>query len=501
VFVLQKITLIFFLSCGIAFSNPGKFDFNENCEKAYLNYISFKFNEGEKLLNIEKKRNPANVIPYYIENIEDVVSIFVSEEKPLFEKLKGNKEARMKLLESADPKSPFYLLTQAEMHLQWAMARVKFEEYTTAALELNRAYRLLKENKKKFPNFPLNNKSLGLLHVLIGTIPDSYKWVSTLLGIKGTINQGVLELKSFYNLSYSDSSYFIYQTEATVYLGMVLINYTTESFEAEKIFERIKRIKKTNPMLTYIFGSIGLKTGRTDEVIDFYTKHRFGKDYYQFYYLDLQLGQAKLNRQDEDAIVYLEKFRSNFNGINYIKSCNQYIAYYYFLKNDLENFRKYFKYIDGPGGIFVDEDKQAFRNYRNNEIPDKDLLKARLLFDGGYYKKSFSALLEIEANELKKLQYKLEYLYRLARVYQKLGNEQLSLTNYERTLETGEKQPFYFAESAAVQLGIYWETKGELDKAKYYYKRAIGVVKHEFKNSLDQKAKAGLSRIEDQKDQ
>jgi hypothetical protein len=48
-----------------------------------------------------------------------------------------------------------------------------------------------------------------------------------------------------------------------------------------------------------------------------------------------------------------------------------------------------------------------------------------------------------------------------------MGNEQLSLSNFERTLDAGEKQPFYFAESAAVQLGIYWETKGDLEKAKY----------------------------------
>jgi tetratricopeptide (TPR) repeat protein len=500
--IFKKLILYtyFLFSFGFAFGNPHKFDFNENCENAYKQYISFKFGEGERLLNIEKKRNPTNVIPFYIENIEDVVSIFVTEEKPLFEKLKSNKEKRMKLLESSDQNSPYYLLTQAETHLQWAMARVKFEEYTTAALELNRAYRLLKENKKKFPKFQLNNKSLGLLHVLIGTIPDSYKWVSNILGIKGTINQGVSELKSFYNLTYSDSSYFIYQTEATVYLGMVLINYTTKSDEAEKIFERIKKIKNPNPMLTYIFGSIGLKTGRTDEVIDFYTKHRFGKEYLQFYYLDLQLGQAKLNGQDDDAIYYLERFRTNFKGINYVKSCNQYISWYYFLKNDKENFQKYFKFIDGPGGIFVDEDKQAFKNYRNKEIPDKELLRARLLFDGGYYKKSFGVLLEIDAKELHQLQYKLEYLYRLARVYQKLGNEQLSLTNYERTLEAGEKQPYYYAESSAVQLGMYWETKEDFEKAKYYYKRAISVSKHEFKNSLDQKAKAGLSRIEDQKD-
>jgi hypothetical protein len=68
-------------------------------------------------------------------------------------------------------------------------------------------------------------------------------------------------------------------------------------------------------------------------------------------------------------------------------------------------------------------------------------------------------------------------------------------------LEAGEKQPYYFAESAAIQLGIICENKGEYENAKAYYKRAINVEKHEFKNSLDQKAKAGLSRIEDQKDQ
>lgn len=480
--------------------SENKFDFNKNCEEAYLNFISFKFKEGERILNIEKKKNPSNAIPYYIENIGDVALIFVSEEKPNFEKLKGNKEIRMNILENSDKNSPYHLLCQAELHLQWAIARIKFEEYATAALELNKAYRLLKENKKKFPKFPLNNKSLGLLHVLIGTIPDSYKWVSSILGIKGTINQGVSELIGFYNLSYADTNYSIYQTEACLYLGMVLINYTTKTEDAEKIFERIKKIKNPNPMLTYIFGSIGLKTGRTDEVIEFYLKHQFGKEYLHFYYLDFQLGQAKMNKLEDDAIIYLEKFIKNFKGINYIKSCNQYISWYYFLKNDKILFQKYFKDIDGQGGIFVDEDKQALRNYRNNDIPNEDLLRARLLFDGGYYKKSFSILASIKPQELVKLQSKLEYLYRLARVYQQMGNEQQSISNYLKTLETGDSQPYYFAEASAIQLGMYWESKGNFANAKLYYEKAIKVTKHEFKNSLDQKAKAGLNRIENKVD-
>lgn len=491
------VLFIFLLASLTGYSTSvNKFQFNKNCAEAYRKYISFRFEEGERILNVEKKNNPHNALPYYIENIEDAISIFVSEEKHLFDKLKGNKEVRMKILEKADKASPYYNLCLAEMHLQWAIARIKFDEYTTAALELNKAYRLLKDNKEKFPAFHLTDKSLGLLHVLIGTIPDSYKWVANILGIKGTINQGLMELRSFYNLTFSDSSYAIFQTEASVYLGMVLINYTPKEEEALRIFERIKKMNYSNPMLTYIYGSIGLKTGRSKEVDEYFTKHKFGKGYFPFHYLELQHGQAKINNLDNDAIRHFENYIHNFKGINYIKSCHQYMAWHYLIHQDEIKFQKYFKLIDGPGAILVDEDKQALKNYRNNDVPDVNLLKARLLFDGGNYRKSFAILASAESKELHKTQHKLEYIYRLARNYQKMDNLESAINNYEKTYNIGSKLPFYFAEAAAVQLGMHYELAGNKIKAAEWYEKALEVSKHEFKNSLDQKAKAGLNRMQ-----
>ena len=50
--------------------------------------------------------------------------------------------------------------------------KLKFEEYFTAFNEVSKAYKLLTENQYRHPSFVANKKSLGILHAIIGTIPD-----------------------------------------------------------------------------------------------------------------------------------------------------------------------------------------------------------------------------------------------------------------------------------------------------------------------------------------
>lgn len=471
------------------------FSFTRNIKEAYQDMISFRYQEGQRWLEREKHENPNNLLPYFLENIPETSGIFIREEEEEFDRLKGNKDKRLNLMEQGDPRSPFFLYTQAELHLQWALARVKFEEYTTAALELNRAYRMLNENKKKFPNFPLNNKGLGLLHVMIGTIPDSYKWAVNLLGIRGTIKTGVSELRALYKIAQNDSAYSCFRTEATVFLGMVLINYTNHEAEAIGLMDAIERERDVNPMLAYIYSSIGLKTGRSEEVVAFQTRYRQGKNVPAFPYLDLQFGQAKLFRLDADADVPMLQFLKQFKGLNYIKSCHQHLAWHYLVHGKTDKFQYHWKEINGIGSIVVDEDKQALKNFQNNAFPNPLLLKARLLCDGGFYAQSLKVLAEVKPASLKAPEQQLEYIYRLGRVYAKTGALQLAISNYEKTYQQGASQPFYFAEASAVQLGLIYENQGNNEKAEYYYKKALDVKKHAFKNSLDQKAKAGLNRL------
>ena len=103
----------------------------------------------------------------------------------------------------------------------------------------------------------------------------------------------------------------------------------------------------------------------------------------------------------------------------------------------------------------------------------------------------------MDPKEFTYLHHQLEYLYRLARVQQKMGQENLAIINYEKAFKLGEGHPYYFSSSSALQLGLISEAKGDKEAAKKYFQKVLSSDKHDFKNSIDQKAKAGLSRLND----
>ena len=164
--------LIIFSLLLISNTSFGEFLWNENCKEAYSLSIQLKFHKAYLLLEKEKKENPNNTLVYFIENYSDYLRIQIGEEKSDFEKLKKNKKIRLNIIDSDKSTSPWYLYSQAEINLQWAANRLKFSEYITAAIEINKAYKLLQKNNKLYPNFTPNKKSLGLLYCLIGSVPE-----------------------------------------------------------------------------------------------------------------------------------------------------------------------------------------------------------------------------------------------------------------------------------------------------------------------------------------
>ena len=93
--------------------------------------------------------------------------------------------------------------------MQWAFSRLKFEQYPTAAYELVKAYKLLEENQKKFPDFTLNKKGLGLIHALLGAVPKEFNWILNLGGLKGNVSLGLIELDAVLN----DKRFTMYEEE------------------------------------------------------------------------------------------------------------------------------------------------------------------------------------------------------------------------------------------------------------------------------------------------
>ncbi len=499
---MKKNSLVIFFVFSLCLPSFASFDFNANCKSAYEKIVSLRFDEGLALLKTEKTTNPENVIPYYVENYVDFLKLFISEDATLFNTLEPNKDLRIAKIKESDEDSPYYNYCLAEINLQWAFSRIKFKEYFTAVSEINKAYKLLEENEKKFPDFVPNHKGLGLLHAIIGTIPDDFKWTTTLIGVTGTIKQGVSELASVLSSSMKNSEYRYLKTESIFMLTFIQLNFQSNKVQAIKLGKYLEdtsyvSLTKCNPLLCYAAASIAIRTGANDKAIEILLSRPKTSEYYPFYYLDYLTGVAKLNRLDFDCYKYLTSFLTNFKGQNYIKAAWQKLAWYYLINKNTQKYTEKMGYAVTFGNAMVDEDNQALLEAKSKTIPNTRLLIARLLFDGGYYQQALDSLTRLKPDVfcVTTKDY-LEYTYRLGRIYDDLGNSTQAILFYQMTISNGSEFTYYYAANSSLQLGLIYENLKDTVKAKYYYGLCSTMKNTEYKNSISQKAKAGLNRLQ-----
>ncbi|MFK8103840.1 MAG: tetratricopeptide repeat protein [Saprospiraceae bacterium] len=473
----------------------GKFEFTPDAKEAYELALSLRFEEARQKIRYVKFSDPDNLIVHFIENYIDFFTVFITENERDFERLEQNKDYRIKMIKRGDKNSPYYNFLQAEIKLQWAVARLKFEEYFTAFSEISSAYKLLNRNQRKFPNFVANKKSLGILHALVGTIPDSYRWgVKLLGGMSGTIQQGQKEITEV--LDYAQNNDFIFEEETMVMYAFLMLHLKNQSEAAWNVIRSDKLNPKKNPLACFALANLAMRTGRNDEAIKVLEQRPRGDNFFPFPYLDYKLGLAKLYRLDENADQYLLRFLSDFRGRHYIKEAYQKLAWYHLINGRDAKYQFYINQAGSKGNKVIDEDKNALKEAKKGHRSEASLLKARLLFDGGYYNRALRILQKRSPKSYYKKQDQLEYTYRLGRITHKLNQSDKAIPYYQQTINEGEEEKYFYACNAALQMGIIYEKAQQRDKAIKYYKACLSMKPDEYKNGLHQKAKAGLNRLD-----
>ncbi|MCB0501879.1 MAG: hypothetical protein KDD32_04305 [Bacteroidetes bacterium] len=466
------------------------YEFNEHCLKAYQQIFELRFAEAERTLAAEQSQNPQNLVPTFLENYIDFLALFISEEDAMFQEREGNKDKRLDILKSGDKDSPYYLYTQAEIYMQWAFTRVKFGEYIKAFLEIKKAYKLLNENAEKFPDFKPNLKSLGVLHTLLGAIPDKYKFGAKVFGMKGSIPQGMGELAQ----AIKDEN-FIFKDEALIMYAMLQLHLNKNEKEAWKIINTNALQPDKNLTHCFAASSIAMYTGKNDQAIKLLENRPKGPQYFPFPYLDFYLGSAKLNRLDNDADIYLKKYVTQYKGKNFIKEAHRKLSWFYLLKGNSSSYNYHVQMTVLEGEAVTDEDKSALAEVKSGIKPNKQLLEARLLFDGAYYSKALKIIEGMDEAKLTNEMEKVEYSYRKARILHEMNELELAKQAYLRTIERGGSLDAYFAPNSCIKLGNIYEKEKNMSKAEEYYKKAFTYGDHEYKNSIDAEAKAGLNRL------
>ena len=490
--MIRRFIFLFFIFCfTIPTLGQEYFELTPSVAEAYHLVSTLQLKKAAAKIEAIKQNEPDNVLVYHIENYIDFFTIFINEDRQEFKQLEKNKNERLKMINLGDKESPYYLFAKAEINLQWATARVKFGEKFDAAREIYRAYKLLERNLKKYPDFIENKKSLSIIHALGESLPGV---IRKLMGVNGSIELGTSEIKEV--VEYSNQNEFLFRDESYAIYAYILFYQNNRKEEAYNLLFNADLDHSISPLLCFLKANIAQKTGRNAEALKILEERPVSDDFHPFPYLDFMYGKFKLYELDEKAEDYMLGFLEEFNGRHFIKEAYQKLAWYRLvIRDDVDGYKKYMRLCKEKGHDLVDEDKQALKESKDEEVPNAVLLKARLLFDGGYFPRAYSLLIQNAHLFEEESDESLEFTYRMGRLSQELKNYHDAINYYLKTIHVGEDKKSFMACNAALQIALIFESQEKLILAEKYFDLCLDMSPKRYKTSLHQKAKSGKDRI------
>ncbi len=485
------ITLLLFI-IGTTLTAQKKYDFNANCQNAYNNILALKLNAAQQLLNSEKQVNTNNLIPYFLENYIDFFVLFFNEDPTEYSNRQPNWEKHLLLMEEAPDSDPFKKFSKSIIKLQSAIIEIKFGNQWNASFAFKAAFKYAKENSKAYPNFIPNKMIMGPLQMVAGTIPSSYKWIASIGGIKGSIKEGTILMNSF--LSSNDAWARIMRNEGifyNTYLKFYLLNQTDEALQ----YMRQQKLDViNNHLFAFMAANLSLNNKQSFNCKQYVSQRNASAEYLKTNVWDFEMAYAKLYHLESDAAVYFERYLTNFKGKFYVKDCWLKLSWHYYLQGDTKNYQRCLQNAISKGNKETEADKRAEKEAKANKPQNIILLKARLLNDGGYHQEAYNILAGKSTSSFTTDEEKLEFTYRLGRIYDDLDRFEDAIKAYQASINLGKNRKEYYAARAALQSGYIYEKRNQKPQAIAFFEACINMEDHDYENSLEQRAKAGIAR-------
>lgn len=490
---MRKVVLFLILFVCSKANAQLNYHWNDRTQAIYESITSLRIPEARKWIALDKKSNPNNLSYPLLESYADFYQLFLNENIQEYNQLYPNFKNRIALFEEGPQNSPYYLYSLGLAHLHKSLVAIRFDKNWEAALDFRKAYLHFKENKRKYPKFTPNDVYLGILTTVIGTIPKGYQWMANVLGLSGKISDGNAMVLRYLN-SKDDLSERA-RNEALLVYPYLMMNFEGNQTKTFDFLDKNNYDFKNNQMHAYMATNLYLNHQQSAKALSIVNELNESEAYLKLPFWQLEIGYANLNELKLDkAQRAFTEFIATFKGNFYIKDAYERLSWIAYLQGDMKKANAYRTAVLKNGNQITDADKQAFQNAKNGIWPNPILLKARLLSDGGYQSQALNSLAGKTSVDFPSDAEKTEFAYRLARIYDLMGQDELAIKYYNSAIEKGAHLTDYFAARAALQIGLIYEQKNIFSKAITYFNTCIEMKNHAFKNSLDQKAKSGIQR-------
>ncbi len=375
----------------------------------------------------------------------------------------NNFHAGIKTFEASHKDEDRFHLMYVTLLIQQSILHWSNEDYTSGIRSFYKAHRLFaKTDSSHFSND--YQKLNGLFNVLHSQVPDQYRFWTSLLGINGDADTGFQLLNNFMHTAHSH--------KGSTQEAMVLYSYCLLKFGSPTNADVINLIHTTKhehgPLLSFVVASLTVKNQLGDEGLC-YLETVPETDFQAFPLLFHIKGRLLLNQLDSTAIHALQRFRTIFKGQSFRTDALMREAWWWHIHLDTGKRDSMMKLAERQEKLPTSNDKQAKKELTTLKDEPVALLKARLLFDGGYYERARLLLSSTNAVALSDY-YLPEYHYRLGRVHQALKKHQEALLSFDKVIALCQDDKRYIGPYAALEAASIAFHLNDRERTKQYLK-------------------------------
>ena len=352
------------------------------------------------------------------------------------------------------------------------------------------AYKNVYKNLDLFPDFKPSLKMDGFFNTAISNLPPFVKWAASFFGVSGDLDYG-------FNLLYEnyESQKNIKGINAESALFIILSAKINKTPELVYDFSNSLDSSISQTFIhSYFRANIAFRIGKNEEAMNTMKNMDVGNNSSAAVIYNYMYGKILLRKLDPNAGYYLSRYLSNLEKKEYLKEMNYNLALFYLTNNDPEKYREYCEIVRDEGMDINERDREALYDASLDYFPDVNLVKARLLLDGGYYDRYGLAMDSFDTNNFSVLAYKLEYTFLGARFNAVNNNINMAIEQFNEVIEKGHDEDYYFASEAALRLGDIYYSMGDKNIAHDHYQKSIKLYKKDYYEYIEDKATKAFNK-------
>ncbi len=489
-FVKKIIILIFFYFFSIL-TTFSQYKVTPNCLNTWDAIIDLRFEDADSLIENELATNPTNYYAHYLAQTADAFQFMIDMSDSTYKEIIDKYETRMELLDGEDEESPYYLACRAELQLQMGMFNIIYGDRLTGLRKAYGAYKKTYKNIDKYPDFNQSYKLDGIFNVAISNMPPFVNWAITSFGVSGSYDKGYEILRNYFiNCKHTNGL----GTEAALY-NILAFKLNKDPYGAYTFINSLDSNYFKYNLLKYFKANVAYRTGKNEEALE--ELSTFKRDDLEFNGYNYLLGKILLRKLDSNSIHHLKKFLKNQKEKQYHKEINYAIAMAYLIAGNIKQTKHHRLLACETGNEITERDREAMCDCNLDYFPDKNLVKAKLLLDGGYLNKAnlyLEMFNSVQHDKSDNSPYYLEYLLLKGRLEFRRGNTNEAVSLMSKVITYGENVDYYFASEAALYLGYIYE-KSYPQKAVTYFNLARELYQSGFYEYIDEISKKKIKSL------